>query len=389
MTRPAIARPRVLFAISSMETGGAERQVATLLQHIDRQRIETLLYLRSRSGPYLANLPADLPIFVFSERSEPPQLYWPGAIHRRQVSDLRAVLRDEKIDVLYERTCLQTLIGAAAAQSVDCRRIAVMDSNPEKNLPLVAGRFVTLKRHLLRKAYRSADLSISVSEGVRQAAMDYYDLPTSTFEVSENHIDIADIDRLAAEPVPSALSDTTRKHLLVVGRLVAAKGFDTLLNAVSQLSTATRQTLCVHIVGDGPELPALSAQAAELKLTMIHFHGHSDNPFAWMKGADLLCLSSRYEGSPSVLIESMACRLPIVSFDCRCGPRELLADGRYGKLVRDGDASALAKGIEEVLSTSGDLLSTQLEAARRHVETEYSLEAGITRFEKLVERVLS
>jgi glycosyltransferase involved in cell wall biosynthesis len=389
MTFLATARPRVLFAISSMEAGGAERQVATLLQHVDRQRIETLLYLQTRSGPFLANLPADLPIFVFSERSKPSRFYWPGAIHRRQVSDLQTVLREQRVDVLYERTCLQTLIGAPAVRGLDCRRIAVMASNPKDNLPLVARRFVGLKRRLLRKAYQTADLAISVSEGVCEAAVAYYDLPRSTFEVSENHIDLANVDRLADEPVPQPLLDGDHKHILAVGRLVAAKGFDTLLNAVSQLPSDQRQSIQVHILGDGPELATLSDQAAQLRLTMVHFHGHIENPFSWMKAADLLCLSSRYEGSPNVLIESMACGLPIVAFDCRCGPRELLDGGRYGRLVRDGDTDALAQSISEELNTSRDSINAQLEQARAHVESHYSLEAGVARFEGLVDRVLS
>jgi glycosyltransferase involved in cell wall biosynthesis len=73
--------------------------------------------------------------------------------------------------------------------------------------------------------------------------------------------------------------------------------------------------------------------------------GFVANPFAYMARAATFALSSVNEGLPGVLIQAMACGCPVVSTDCPSGPAEILAGGRYGRLVPPGDAAALAEAI--------------------------------------------
>ena len=68
-----------------------------------------------------------------------------------------------------------------------------------------------------------------------------------------------------------------------------------------------------------------------------------------MKQASLLALSSKYEGFGNVLVEALACGTPVVSTDCPSGPSEILAGGRYGRLVPVGDHAAMARSISETL----------------------------------------
>ena len=83
-------RTRVLFAIGSLTGGGSERQVVQLLQHLDRNRFEPLLYLVYRSGELLDEVPQDVAVASFEDRSRDPTVYWPGRMHRRRVADLSA-----------------------------------------------------------------------------------------------------------------------------------------------------------------------------------------------------------------------------------------------------------------------------------------------------------
>ena len=78
--------------------------------------------------------------------------------------------------------------------------------------------------------------------------------------------------------------------------------------------------------------------------------GFVKNPYTYMVKSNLFVLSSKYEGFPNVLIEALACGLPIVSTDCPSGPREILDNGKYGKLVPVGDVDSLAKAMEETLN---------------------------------------
>ena len=98
------------------------------------------------------------------------------------------------------------------------------------------------------------------------------------------------------------------------------------------------------------------------------------NPFSYMSKSDVFVLSSRYEGFPNALIQAIACGTPVVSTDCHSGPREILEDGKWGRLVPVGDWRALAEAILETLDNP--MPSDQL-ISRASV---FSAEASIDRY---------
>ena len=81
----------------------------------------------------------------------------------------------------------------------------------------------------------------------------------------------------------------------------------------------------------------------------IDLPGFVPNPYAYMARARAFVLSSRWEGSPNVLVEAMACGIPVIATDCPSGPAEILDAGRFGRLVPVGDADALAESIMQTL----------------------------------------
>ena len=104
-------------------------------------------------------------------------------------------------------------------------------------------------------------------------------------------------------------------------------------------------------LGEGPERPRLEALAAALGVAdRVALPGFDPNSYAYMRRARLFVLPSRAEGLPTVLIEAMACGTPVVSTDCRTGPREILEDGRWGTLVPVGDEGALTRAMEAALA---------------------------------------
>jgi len=84
----------------------------------------------------------------------------------------------------------------------------------------------------------------------------------------------------------------------------------------------------------------------------VHFLNSVENPFPFYRKAICFILSSHYEGFPLVLLESLACECPVISYDCDYGPSELIQDGVNGMLIKNGDVESLANAIEQVIEDS-------------------------------------
>jgi glycosyltransferase involved in cell wall biosynthesis len=136
--------------------------------------------------------------------------------------------------------------------------------------------------------------------------------------------------------------------IATAGRLVSVKDHRTLITAFALLRSKRPARLVIF--GEGPLEAELRAQAAALGMSQsVLLPGYVNDPQACYRAADLFVLSSTSEGFGNVLIEAMAGGVPVVSTDAPHGPREILADGRFGMLTRVGDAEALAAAMAETL----------------------------------------
>ncbi|MDQ2730458.1 MAG: glycosyltransferase, partial [Armatimonadota bacterium] len=102
---------------------------------------------------------------------------------------------------------------------------------------------------------------------------------------------------------------------------------------------------------DGPDRAEFGRLVQELGLEdRVAMPGFVDNPYPFIAHAAAFVLSSRWEGLPTVLIEALACGTPVLSTDCPSGPREILENGRYGRLVPVGDVDALAEAMSDIIA---------------------------------------
>lgn len=164
---------------------------------------------------------------------------------------------------------------------------------------------------------------------------------------------------IVANPVSPSMFEPSRSrgtglpHLVSVGRLVPQKRFDVLLDALALLKTDLE--FRASIWGDGPLREQLATQASRLGLeSIVDFPGFAADIKAAYDEADAFVLSSDYEGFGNVVVEAMACGLPVIATDAPFGPRDILDDGRYGLLVPRNSPVALAEAIRTVLSDSSE-----------------------------------
>ena len=181
-------------------------------------------------------------------------------------------------------------------------------------------RFRTLKRHLLRRAYRRARPAVAVCEGVADGMQQAYGLRKDQVAVLRNFIDVDEVDRLASQPGPVLEPDCF--HVVTAGRLDAQKGQRYLIEAVERLvHQRKREQIRLHVLGQGPLESELRSFVSRKHLDRyVRFEGFLSNPFAFIARCQLFCLPSLYEGLPLALLEAMACRIPVLATDCPSGP---------------------------------------------------------------------
>ena len=200
--------------------------------------------------------------------------------------------------------------------------------------------------------YEKFDHVVCVSQSVQESFRKLY-CDRFSCSVLYNVNDEAEILRKADAFTPEGSHVPT---LCAVGRLTAQKGFDLLIDACAGLQIPYR----LQIIGEGPERQNLEAQIARAGLgDRIQLLGWQENPYPYIKNADLMVCSSRYEGLSTVVTEALILGRPVVTTPCN-GMAELLGNSEYGIITDD-----LRDGLTRMLSEPGLREHYAAMAARR------------------------
>lgn len=172
----------------------------------------------------------------------------------------------------------------------------------------------------------------------------------------------------AANFIAEKYSDCTAKRVIAVGRLDYQKSFDRLIlvwEKVHQQMPDWR----LDIFGQGEWQELLQGMIDERGLQeTVKLNGPTKNIGKEYSESSMIVMSSHYEGFPMVMIEAMACGLPPVSFDFKCGPRDIIKEGENGLVVTDGDIDGLAEAMM-TLMRDDELRKRMGEEAKKVVET--------------------
>lgn len=317
-----------------------ERVAVDLANGMSRSGVEVQLVTGSKRGPYVCDVDDAVELVDLQCRRMRSAVI-PFAWH------LRRFAPEVVLSVGFHAN-----VAAWAARRLSLRRMGLVVSEHNmlacalKELPAIERRIMG---RLLPPAYRASDNIVAVSKGVKEHLEQLLGGGLPPVSVIYNPVNLADIRARSHLPAGHRwLDDVGPPTVVSVGRLVSQKDHATLVRAFSVVR-ARRQVRLI-LVGEGPERSTIEALIEELGIADdVDLPGFLPNPYTLIAQASMLVLSSRREGLGVVLIEALALGTPIVSTNCPSGPREILQDGRLGRLVPVGDPAAMAEAMEDVL----------------------------------------
>ena len=377
---------RVLCCSGSLQGGGSERRIWQLASRLDRALFMPTVYLLYNRGTFRQRLPSDVTVESFWDEFDEKERYWPGQIHRHQVAHLVKVIQQHEIDVVFDHTFHMTLITGPAARRAGLPRVSVIVSPPSSDFQRSRERFKFLKKRMLAAAYRQQGcLTLAVSEDTARDAVRFYHLQPENVRAVPNPIDITAV-RLAAGSASRPFETANQLKIVVVGRLSQEKGQAIALNA---LQLAQRDDISIDIIGDGPDRSQLQEQSRQLGIEKrVHFHGFLENPYSYIKAAQILCIPSHYEGLPNVALEAMALGTGIVATNCCGSLRKLIGDNERGMLVPVGDAARMSEAFIERI-TNPSAWRTRTAAAMQWVEDHHAFAPWLDQMQHILQETAS
>ncbi|BCS95590.1 glycosyl transferase [Desulfoluna limicola] len=238
-----------------------------------------------------------------------------------------------------------------------------------------------LRKALDKWCFVNADRILTVSQGVSVALNKTMNVDYPKMAVVYNPVvDEQFENKIKMLPHHPWLLDDSVQVIVAAGAHEPLKGYDILIEAFSVLRQRRRCRLVLF--GEGSQSESLKALTHQLGIEDdVSFPGYTNNLPANLRKADMFVVSSHCESFSVVLVEALACGVPVVATNCPSGPPEILAGGKYGILVEPNNPLAMAKGMELVLDGKGIL--PPLESWKP-----YTLDRVINRYEAVIKEVV-
>ena len=348
-----MATPHVAVLVSFSGQGGVERSFALLANAMVDLGIRVDLLLIKRNSPHLALVSPKVNCIALKSQ------------HAATCSsELARYLSNSRPDALLVAKHRAIVAAAKALRKADYHRpvVGVIGINTSASIAVRHWPNRFLWRLNMRRYYPRLTRLIAVSDGVNADLCELTCLPRAQVVTVRNPVVDDSLRALAEEPIGHPwVKDKNGSLIVSVGRLSHSKDYPTLIQALALMNNRAARLV---ILGEGGDRPRLEKLISELRLEdRVHLPGFVDNPFSWMRAAQLFALSSVIEGSGNVLVEAMALGIPVVTTDCPSGPAEIVDGGRHGLLVPMRDPLALAAALDKALTQPTDK-NQLMEAAR-------------------------
>lgn len=332
------SRPvRLAVILPSLSAGGVERVTLTYLRQLDKDQFSVDLIVLQDADAMLSFVPDWVRIHNLGCRRT-----------LTAIMPLTRMIKKLAPDLVYTghaRTA--TILAMIRSILPKCKHLARLQSTP--TLERKYGAYGRLRMWAYAYGYHKADRVAAETDDMKESAKTAFGLDPDDVIVMENPVDLDFIrDNAKTEPSPFGSSSI---NILATGRLGFEKGFDVLIESMPKILSAKPNAM-LHIVGkDVGEYEALKSLADRLNLSgKVRFWGHQPNPYRFLAHCDAFVLSSRWEGSPNVLIENYCLNTPLVATRFSSSVHRLITEGRNGFTCEVEDKESLAAAVINALA---------------------------------------
>lgn len=359
---------KIAIFLMDLGGGGAERVMINLARGFVDLGLEVELVLVKAEGPYLSQLHPNIKVVTLNcsrlISSLPALITYLKTV---RPSVLMSALEDTNLVALWARKLA----------NVPTQVIVTVHNNLSRESQNATQLKRKLTPQLVKLFYPWADQIVAVSRGVAQDLIKI-GLPRQKVHAIYNPIITADLQEKLKETLEHPWFLPEQPPVIIgVGRLTKQKDFATLIKAFAQVKKQKSSRLL--LLGDGEERSTLENLVQSLDLTQdVQFMNFVANPYIYMAKASVLVLSSDWEGFGNVLVEAMISGTAVVSTDCESGPAEILANGKFGRLVKVGNVEEMAKAILETLANP-----PKIEMLKERAN-EFTLEKSIAGYQLLL-----
>ena len=334
--------------IYSLSGGGAERQASYILDYCVKNNIDVHLILMNTLIKY--ELPEGLPIH-YIEKSDG---YENGILKALKIPYLAYKYSKllKKLEITHSVSLLTrpNFINIIASKLTKHPFKIITNELAFPTLQYSYKGFQSnFNKTLIKLLYKKSDIVIGNSKGNAEDLIENFKVPSNIMRVVHNPIDLAKIDSI--EPIDSFFDDE-KFNIITLGRLDIGKNHIMLIEAIHQLQNPLVR---LYIFGVGDMQEQLEQLIEKLNISdQVFLMGFDPNPYKYLKAANLFIFGSNHEGFPNVVLEAMACGLPILTTNCQSGPSEIMELTSpkedimvtdYGILVPIKNTDLMAKGI--------------------------------------------
>ncbi|NQT06185.1 MAG: glycosyltransferase [Candidatus Omnitrophica bacterium] len=350
-------KKHLLFFIPSLRYGGAERVVVNLSRAlVDSGRYRVSILLLEGSADYPISDDIEVTRLYYGKRdifSKTRSLIYDPFI-------LKDFVENNDVDIvlsfMQRPNVINLMAKAFGAKHSPCVNVRVCLTKQYENIPRL---FKFICRIALERLWRYAEVTFVNSYVIKDEIVTYFKVERNAINVVYNPLYIKEIEHFAKEEVEEEWFKQKDIPVVInVGRLTKQKGHIYLLRATARI--AAKRPIRLAIIGDGELKEKLIRESKRLRIyDRVLFMGWQKNPYKYIMRSNVFVLSSLWEGFPNAVLESMACRCPVIVNNCPSGPSEMLlperqemddiVESKYGILINKLSISNLSDAIERIL----------------------------------------